>query len=337
MPLKLGMLGMWHSHANGIVREVAAHPDEFRLVGFYDADAAVVKDRQENWQKQIPDLRLFDTPEQLLREPLDGVVVEGRVFENLKYARQALESGRPIMLEKPAGDNLDEHRRLIDLAQRKHLRVQMIYLFRYMPAVQEMFAQAKAGNFGNIYEFRARLPKALSEYARFVEELKPYKGGMFFEMAGHIIDMMVALLGRPKQITPFLAHHHTAPPSTYLDNGIAIFGFDHAWGIIEVPALEVVPHSRRIEVYGTGGACAIPHLGSGHLANKKVQPIDLFRAGQKEWQRKELADLPLQIRDLREFAECIAGRKNPDFSFEHDLIVQEALLQASGMTRAERR
>ena len=32
-PMKLGMLGMWHSHAHGIVRQVAEHQDEFRLVG----------------------------------------------------------------------------------------------------------------------------------------------------------------------------------------------------------------------------------------------------------------------------------------------------------------
>ncbi|MBY0522196.1 MAG: hypothetical protein K2R98_02290 [Gemmataceae bacterium] len=32
------MLGMWHTHADGIVRLVAAHPREFALVGFHDAD-----------------------------------------------------------------------------------------------------------------------------------------------------------------------------------------------------------------------------------------------------------------------------------------------------------
>ena len=34
--MKLGMLGMWHTHADGIVRQVAEHPDEFSLVGFDD-------------------------------------------------------------------------------------------------------------------------------------------------------------------------------------------------------------------------------------------------------------------------------------------------------------
>lgn len=332
--LKLGMLGMWHTHADGIVRQIAAHPQEFNLVGFYDPDPTVVADRQKQWQSKLPQWRVFDKPEQLLKEQLDGVLVEGRVFENVKLARLALESGRPVMLEKPAGDNLDDYRRLIDLAQKKHLRVQMIYLFRYMSAVAELRDRARKNEFGRIYEFRARLPKELTLYQRFVEELKPYKGGMFFEMAGHVIDLMVALLGRPKQVTPFLAHHHTERPTTYIDNGVAVFGFEHAWGIIEVPSLEVAPHSRRIEVYGTQGAFTIPHLGSGHLANKNVQAIEVFRAGQPDWQRLELPAQTLQIKDLREFAACLAGTKQPDFSMEHDLHVQEALLQASGMLDA---
>jgi predicted dehydrogenase len=234
------------------------------------------------------------------------------------------------MLEKPAGHDLDEHRRLIDLAQRKHLHVQMIYLFRYMSAVLEMLGRARRGELGAVYEFRARLPKSLGDYRRFVEELKPYKGGMFFEMAGHVIDMMVAVLGKPAQVAGFLAHHHTEPPASYVDHGVAIFEYPHAWGIIEVPSLEVAPHSRRIEVYGTEGACVIPHLGSGHLPNKNIQPIEVHRVG-RDWQTIELPAATLQIADLREFAAVVTGKKQPEYSMEHDLAVQESLLRACDM------
>jgi predicted dehydrogenase len=328
--MKLGMLGMWHSHADGIVRQVAAHPDEFTLVGFYDSDAAVVADRRRQWESRIAGFRVFERPEQLLAEPLDGVVVEGRVFENLALAKLALESGRPVMLEKPAGERLDEFRGLVDLAQRKHLHLQMIYLFRYMSAVQELLRQARSGALGKIYEFRARLPKDLPSYDRYVAELGRYKGGIFFEMAGHVIDLMVAILGKPKSVTPFLAHHH-GERGEFIDNGLAVFGFDHAWGIVEVPALEVAPHARRIEVYGTAGACVIPHLGSGHLANKNIQPIEIYQAGAQDWQTRDLAAATLQIADLRQFAAVVTKHGNPDFSLDHDLIVQEALLRSCGV------
>jgi predicted dehydrogenase len=331
MSVRLGMLGMWHTHADGIVRQVVAHPDEFRLVGFHDSDPAVVAARRQNWGPTVPEFRVFDRPEDLLREPLDGVVVEGQVFENLRLARLALESGRSVLLEKPAGEDLDEFRRLIDLAQRKHRHIQIIYLFRYMSAVLELLGRVRRGELGRIYEFRARVPKDLPSYDRYERELSRYKGGIFFEMAGHVIDLMVALLGRPGSVTPFLAHHHTEP-GTFVDNGLAVFGFARAWGLIEVPALEVAPHSRRIEVYGTRGACVIPHLGSGHLANKDVQPIEVYREAEPDWRRLDLPARTLQISDLREFAACLAGKKAPDYSMEHDLHVQEALLRSCGMS-----
>jgi predicted dehydrogenase len=329
-PLRLGMLGMWHSHADGIVKRVAENPKEFALAGFHDPDAEVVARRRKTWEPLVPGFKVFETPGQLLEQKLDGVVVDGRVTENLKHARMALESGRPVMLEKPAGDNLEEHRKLVDLARSKKLHLQMVYLFRYMSAVQEMLARAKKGDFGRVYEFRARLSKDFPSYARNVEECGRYKGGIFFEMAGHAIDMMVAILGRPRSISPSLAHHHTGEPAGFIDNGVTVFGFERGWGIVEVPALEVVPFQRRFEVYGTGGACIIPHLGSGHLANKNIQPIDVCAAG-GEWKRIELPAATLQIADLREFAAVVAGRKAPDFDLDHDLAVQEALLRACGM------
>jgi predicted dehydrogenase len=327
-PFRLGMLGMWHSHAEGIVKRVAENPEEFRLEGFWDPEPDVVRDRADRWKTLIPGLRVHNGPGSLLLEKLDGVVVEGRVHENVKWARMALESGYPVMLEKPAGDSLEEHRKLIELARAKHLHVQMIYLFRYMSATLEMLKFARSGDMGHIYEFRARLPKDLPSYERFQEELRRYAGGIFFEMAGHVIDMMIAILGPPRKVTPHLAHHH-ARPGTFVDNGLAVFEFEHAWGIIEVPAIETAPNSRRIEVYGTKGACVIPHLGSGHLKNKDIQPIEVYRG--KEWERLELPAATLQIADLREFAASVSRKKEPDYSLEHDLAVQEALLRASRM------
>jgi predicted dehydrogenase len=329
-PLRLGMLGMWHAHADGIVSRVAENPKEFTLVGFHDPDPEVVAEKRKRWEPKIPGFKVFEKPEQLLAEQLDGVVVEGLVVDNLKLARMALESGRPVMLEKPAGVSLEEHRKLIELARGKKLHVQMIYLFRYMSAVREMLARAKKNEFGRVYEFRARLPKALGDYARNVWEVSRYKGGIFFEMAGHVIDMMVAILGKPATAAPFLAHHHQAEPAGFIDNGVGVFGYERAWGIVEVPALEVAPHSRRIEVYGSEGACVIPHLGSGHLANKNIQPIELTRNG-GAWERIELPAQTLQILDLREFAAVVRGSKQPDYSMDHDLMVHEALLKSSGM------
>ena len=331
MPLRLALLGMWHAHADGMVRQLAAHPGEFTLVGCCESDPAVAEERRQRWSRLFPSLRVFESPEPLLAEELDGVIVEGRVFENVALARLAVESGRPVMLEKPGGMAMQPFRELLALASQRRLHVQMIYLFRYMTAVQEMFARAARGELGRIYEFRARIPKELATYQQFAEELRPYPGGLFFEMAGHVIDMLVRVIGAPHEVKSILAHHHTEAPASYIDNGVALFGCERAVGIIEVSALEVAPNSRRIEVYGTEGAFVIPHFGSGHLANNAIQEAQVCHAGESEWQTLRLPAATLQIADLREFAAVISGKKAPDFSATHDLAVQASLLRASGM------
>jgi len=106
-PLRLGMLGMWHSHADGIVGRVAENPKEFSLAGFYDPDPEVVAEKRKRWEPKIPGFKLFDKAEDLLDQKLDGVVVDGQVYDNLKHARMALERGLPVMLEKPAGVSLE--------------------------------------------------------------------------------------------------------------------------------------------------------------------------------------------------------------------------------------
>ncbi|MBL8828681.1 MAG: Gfo/Idh/MocA family oxidoreductase [Planctomycetaceae bacterium] len=329
MALRIGMLGMWHVHATGMARQIAAHPDEFELVGCFDPEPNVVRDRVAGWREFAGELPLCDSAEDLLRQPLDAVLVEGRVYDNVRWARMALESGRPVLLEKPAGDNVRDFAALVELAQARSLHVQMIYLFRYMSAVRELLERGRRGDFGRLYEFRGRLPKDLKDYAVNEREVGGYGGGIFFEMAGHLIDFMVALLGPPRKIHSLLRHHHTAP-GAFIDNGAALFEFEHALGIVEVPALEVAGECRRIELYGDRGACVIPHLGSGHLANNAVQPVEIFTPG-TGWQRLEPRAATLQIADLREFAEVLAGRKQPEFSLEHDLTVHQALVEASGM------
>jgi len=330
-PLRLGMLGMWHTHADGMVRQIAAHPREFELLGMYDPEANVAAARHARWRDLVPRAVLCQAPQQLLALPVDAVVVEGRVHQNLHWARLALESGRPVLLEKPAGDNLEEYRALLAVARAARLHVQMSYLFRSMSAVAEMLALARGGALGEIYLFRGRLPKDALLYERYVDELGGYGGGIFFEMAGHLVDMAVAICGPPRHVAPSLHHHHSGPPEGFIDNGVAILEFDKALGIVEVTALEAAPNARRIEVYGTRGAAVIPHLGSGHLANDAVQPLEVYLQEAGRWQTQALRASVLQIGDLREFAAVLAGRKAPDFSLEHDQIVQETLLRACRM------
>ncbi|MFO1020686.1 MAG: Gfo/Idh/MocA family oxidoreductase [Planctomycetales bacterium] len=320
-PFRFAMLGVWHPHATGIVRQIGLHPQEFQLVGCWDSDSQLLSRQKQAWSEFLPDLPTYGTAKELLAQPLDGVIVEGRVSENIEGANLAVDAGLPVLLEKPAGVSLPDFEALLSKARAKNLHVQMLYLFRYMSAVQEMFRLTRDERFGDIYLFRARMPKDLRLYESFVEDLGEYAGGIFFEMGGHMIDMMYHILGPARKIIPLQRHHH-AEPGEFIDNGVAMFEFERAVGIVEVTALEFVPDMRRFEVFGTTGGCVIPNLGSGHLANQPTQPIEVFEQNSTAWTRHDLPAAVLQIRDLREFVAVVRGEKTPTTT-QHDLQVQQ--------------
>jgi len=58
--------------------------------------------------------------------------------------------------------------------------------------------------------------------------------------------------------------------------------------------------------------------------------IEVCAAG-GPWTSIDLPAVPGQLADLREFAAVVGGRKAPEFSMDHDLAVQEALLKACAM------
>ena len=251
----------------------------------------VAERRRSSGRPRSPGFRVFDKPEQLLHEQLDGVVVEGRVHENLQ-------PGPAGARERPAGDAGEAGRRQprrVSPADRPGpaeapARADDLPVPLHVGGAGDARSASRKGELGRIYEFRARLPKDL----RVVQALR--RG------AGAVQGRHVLRDGRPR-------HRHDGRHARHAAAGDAVPGpsphasrrrassttawrssaIDHAWGIIEVPALEVAPHSRRIEVYGTEGACVIPHLGSGHLANKNIQPIEVYRAGQTDWQTHRAA------------------------------------------------
>jgi predicted dehydrogenase len=339
-PMRLAMSGVWHVHATGMVRQIAAHSDEFQLVGLYDRDADLARARAREWSPLLPGLRVFESEEELFAQPLNGVLVEGRVDENVATARRAVERGFPVLLEKPGGVDLASFEDLLTLAARRGVTVQLAWLFRRMAAVERMLEAARAGELGRVYAFRGRLPKPVAEYDVFVEDLGRYAGGMFFEMAGHLVDFLVTLCGPPRNVVSRMCHH--ADPGrpgadrsgAFVDNGVALVECEHALGVLEVTALETATDARRIEVYGSEGAFVIPHLGSGHVANDAVQPYEQFSARTGEWTRHEPLAKPLQIGDLREFRAVVRGEKAPDYSPAHDRVVHETLLRACGMNPA---
>jgi len=130
----------------------AAHPNEFTLVGGYDPDRGVAAERANAGCRACPSCAFSTSPTTCCGNRSMACGGRGALREPAPGAAGAGER-RPVLLESRPAPTSTTSRRLIDLAQRRHLHVQMLYLFRYMAAVQELLQRARKQEFGRVYEF----------------------------------------------------------------------------------------------------------------------------------------------------------------------------------------
>jgi predicted dehydrogenase len=322
MAFKFAFLGCWHSHTGMHVRESTANPSEFELVGIYDNDPVVVAERREQW-----DAYVFPSIEAVLDSDIDAVVVEGRIFENLDYAEQALKAGKHVLLEKPAGVDLDHLKRVQALSLEKDLCLQMAYMWRYNPAIHEMIRLVKAGTLGDIFYYRGHIPKPKGWHKQIGEEIGYYHGAVYYEMGGHLVDLMVILMGRPKHVHPMLGKHYG--DQRHIDNAVVVHEFENGLGTIDTAAMHIESgKTRRIEVYGTQGTAIHTPIGSNNLSLCLELEAEGYSAG---WHDLEIPSSENSSTLLRELVACIGGKKAPDYALSHDLDVQETLFAGCGI------
>src|SRR5207244_3672917 len=90
--------------------------------------------------------------------------------------------------------------------------------------------------------------------------LARFRGGMMFELGCHVLDLILGILGKPKEVTPF-AQHSSRLDDTLVDNMLAVLTYPRATATVKSSALEVEGFDRRhLVVCGTEGTYHIQPL-----------------------------------------------------------------------------
>lgn len=321
--IKIGQIGVGHSHAAGKMAVYRASPD-YEVVGIVEPDPELRAAAQRS--SVYAGLRWM-TQEELLNYPgLQAVAVETRVRDLLPAAEACIAAGKHIHLDKPAGDNLPRFKRILDEAARAHLLVQLGYMYRYNPAVVQARTFIQRGWLGEPFELHAVMSKVIDPADR--APLAEFKGGIMFELGCHVIDLAVSILGPPAEIYPYIRRSRSHIDSL-ADNMLAVFSYPRALATIKSSALEVEGFARRhLAVCGTEGTLHIQPLDAPTLRVAFSQPRESYRQG---YQELVFGDYPRYVGDAADMAQIIRGEKDPDFSYDHEYAVQAAVLRASGM------
>lgn len=321
-PIKIGQIGVGHAHASKLA--VYRQSADYEVVGIVEPDDELRKAAQS--QAPYKDLPWM-TQEELLNQPgLQAVLVETRVRNLLDTAEACTSAGKHIHLDKPAGQSLPQFKRILASAEKQKLLVQMGYMFRYNPGFLKLKELIEQGWLGDIFEVHAVMSKVVPPADR--KRLAEYPGGILFELGCHVVDLVVGLLGKPKEVSGY--HHHASPlDDTLLDNMLAVFTYDKAIASVKSSAQEVDGFARRqLTVCGTEGTFHIQPLDAPRGRLALARPRGEYKAG---YQDVPLPKYTRYVDDAADMARVIRGEKASDFSYEHDLAVQESLLRACNL------
>ena len=219
---------------------------------------------------------------------------------------------------------------MLDDAAANQLYVQVGYQFRYNGGIDFALNAVRNNWLGQVFFVHGSIGSRINAEAR--KELAFHPGGMMLELGCHLIDILVAILGRPVRVTPVLRHDSDIDDGL-ADNTLAVFHYRRAVAMIESAAMESEGFQRRrLEICGTEGTVVAEPIEPAAVRLHLKEPGNGYSAG---WQNVSVPDTRRYEGDLRELARCVRNREQASFSRDHDYAVQETILRACGTVEEE--
>jgi predicted dehydrogenase len=194
-PLGVAIIGCAHTaHAWSYARALAASPAA-RLVGVYDDSPQLGRPIADEFGSVF-----HDDAESLVASPeVEAVVVCTPTVEHRAAVERAARHGRHVLCEKPLATTLDDARAMVAACATGQVLLQMAFVTRFLPLVQQLRAVIDAGDLGDIIAMvggnRGR-PPLPPQYPTWITTASESGGGALMDHSVHLTDVMRHLTGR---------------------------------------------------------------------------------------------------------------------------------------------
>ncbi len=146
--IKFGVIGYGYWGPN-IVRNLRAL-DTATVVSICDKSSAALRRAQQ----AHPDVRVTsDFNDVLLSPDIDAVAVITPVWTHFELAKQALQNGKHVFVEKPFTSTSAQALELIELAERNNLQIMVDHTFLFTGAVKKIHQLIDDSTLGKLYYY----------------------------------------------------------------------------------------------------------------------------------------------------------------------------------------
>lgn len=146
--IRLGIIGYGYWGPN-IARNFS-QTEGVEVVSICDLDTEKLK----RAMKAYPRLELTSDPNEILTSPkIDAIAVITPVATHFELAREALHGGKHVFIEKPFTQTAAQAEELIELAEKKNLKIMVDHTFLFTGAVRKIKQVIEDGILGELFYF----------------------------------------------------------------------------------------------------------------------------------------------------------------------------------------
>jgi len=146
--LSMGVIGYGYWGPN-IVRNFSS-VDGIQVVAVCDRSPDMIKKAG----KAYPAIEVSADPDTILESAsIDAVAVITPVFTHFELAKKALENGKHVFVEKPFTSSVEQAEELVELADRKGLKIMVDHTFLFTGAVKKIKELLDADALGKLYYY----------------------------------------------------------------------------------------------------------------------------------------------------------------------------------------
>jgi predicted dehydrogenase len=192
--IRFGVIGYGYWGPN-IVRNIRAL-DSACIAAVCDKSTAALS----RVKKSYPDVHVTSDVDDLLQSPdIDAIAVITPVWTHFDLARRALQNGKHIFVEKPFTGAAWQAEELVELAERKRLKIMVDHTFLFTGAVKKIRSLIKENALGKLYYY---------DSTRVNLGLFQHDIDVLWDLAPHDLSIVDHLIGkRPDAIVATGAAH----------------------------------------------------------------------------------------------------------------------------------
>jgi predicted dehydrogenase len=262
------------------------------------------------------DLWFTDYKEMLEKAPIDAVIINTPHYLHYPMAMDAIKAGKHTLVDKPMAINLQQADEMIREADRRGVKLGVVFQSRFDSTMRKVKDAAQKGKFGRLI-----LGEATVKWFRTQEyyDKSPWRGrwateggGALINQAIHTIDILLWILGPPKRLWAQI--DTVAHKIEVEDIAVAAIRFENgALGIIQGSTAIYPGLPTRLEIHGTKGTALIEGevLKRWSVVGEEEVIAEKAKEGLKSWARPELVPATNHASLIRDFAEAVLEDRDP--------------------------